>query len=125
MHAEAGHSSVHLDRRRRLHPTECLCECSMSAEADLCQIQFCAPTVPRRGDSYPNTALLLGQTAAPKLSCQDWHSRLAELVPTLQKHGCADLRFALEHLRLRRPPADMSVTLGKAAERYALHQMPY
>ena len=125
LHAEVARSSVHRDRRRRLHPTERLCDCSISAEVDLRQTQLCAPTVLRKGGSYPNTARLLGQKAVPERQFPDWNSQLAELVPTPQKHGCADSDSVLEHLQLRKTPADMLVTLEKGVERYALRQMPH
>ena len=113
------------DRRRRLHPTERLCDCSISAEVDLRQTQLRAPIGLRRGDSYPNTARLLGQKAVPERQFPDWNSQLAELVPTPQKHGCADSDSALERLQLRKTPADMLVTLEKGVERYELRQMPH
>jgi hypothetical protein len=124
-HAEVVHPSARLDCRRRLHPIEFLCGCSISAEVDLGQTQSCAPVFLRTGGSYPSTAQLSVQTAALRPRCPDWNSQLAELVPTQQKHGCANSHFALERLQLRKTPADMLVTLGKAVERCALRQMPH
>jgi hypothetical protein len=121
---EAVRPSVRLEGRRRLHPTEFLCGCSISAEVDLRQTQSCVRVFLRTGGSYPGTAPLSGQTAALRQPCRDWNSRLAELVPTPQKHGCANLYFALERLPLRKTPADRLVTLEKAGLRFALNASP-
>jgi hypothetical protein len=123
--AAVARPSAHLGCRRQLHPIEHLYGCSNSALAALRQTQSCAPIALQLGGSYPSTAQPLGQTAAPTRPCPDWNSPLAGLVPTPQKHGCADLYFALEHLQLRKTPADMLVTWEKATERCALLQMPH
>jgi hypothetical protein len=122
--AEVVHPSVRLQGRRRLHPTECRCGYSISAEVDLRRTPSCALVVLRRGGSCPSTVPLLGQTALPKQPCPDWNSQSAELAPTPRKHGCADLYFALERLQLRKTPADMLVMSVRAAGRCEHPQTP-
>ena len=101
------------------YPTECLCGCSSLGEADLRQTQSCDPVVLQTGGSYPSTAQPLGQTTCPRSRYPDWNSPLAESVPTLKRHGCADSDSALALLQLRKIPADKSVT-SERAEKYEI-----
>ena len=119
-HSEVHYPSVRLGCRRRLHPTQCLYGYSTSAVADSDQLQSCGLAVPRTDDSYPSTVKLLGRRAVPILPCPDWNNPLAESVPRQQIHGCVGSRFVVEHLELRKTPADRLVMLEKAAEQREL-----
>jgi hypothetical protein len=117
-HAEVVRPSVRLEGRRQLHPIECLCGCNSLGEVDLRPTQSCVPVALQQGGSYPNTARLLRQTTAPTQPCPGWSSPLAGSVPTPQRHGCADSDSVLALLRLRKTPADKSVTSERAVGRY-------
>jgi hypothetical protein len=125
LNVEVAHPSVRLEGRRRLHPTERLCACSISAEVDLRLTQSYGPTGPRRGGSYPSIVQLLGHSTALVQRCRGWNNPLAESAPIPQTHGCEGLYSASEHLRLRKPPADMLVTWGKAVEQSGLLGTPH
>ncbi len=122
-HAEVDRSSARFDCRPQFHPTECLFVYSTSALVDLHQLQSCVLVPQQTGGSCPRTAQLSGQPAAPAQPCPDGSSPLAESVPTPRRHGGGGSRFVLEHLRLRKTPANMSFKLEKVAERCVLHWM--